>query len=262
MNNKIITLTSDFGLKDSYVGSMKGVILSLIPDIEIIDLCHTIHPQDVHHGAFVLHTGYSYFPAGTIHIAVVDPGVGSTRRAITLQTDKYIFLAPDNGLLSYIFRDEQILSIRNIENKNLFRDTISPTFHGRDIFAPVAAHIAQGIALNKIGPKIDNPIKLSLSEPVKTNGQIITHIVCIDQFGNLITDITQKYWNEHIGNRRFFILCGKRIEKINQAYSESPENEILAIFNSSGYLEISSYRGNAAQQLNMQPGNEIEIDID
>ena len=262
MSSKIITLTTDFGYQDAYVGSMKGVILEICPEVEIVDLCHSVSPQDVPHGAFLLHTGYSYFPANTIHVVVVDPGVGSERRAIAVKTAKYIFIAPDNGLLSYIYRDNKVESVRSIENKLLFRDTVSNTFHGRDIFAPVAAHVARGIPFEEIGPLIENPVKLLLPAPVLSDDQIIAHITCIDQFGNLITDITRVYWEKQVKGRRFFILCGKRIEKINRSYSESLAGEILAIFNSSDYLEISANRGNASELLNLRRGAEIEIDLD
>ncbi len=262
MFSKVITLTTDFGRRDSYVGSMKGVILGISPEAQIIDLCHSVIPQDVPHGAFLLHTGYPYFPEGTIHVAVVDPGVGSERRAIAVKTSKYIFISPDNGLLSYIFRDEKIESIRNIENKTLFRDTISTTFHGRDIFAPVAGHLAKGIPFSEIGQEIVKPVQLPLPQPLLTDDQIIAHVLCVDQFGNLITDITRSFWEKQVKNRRFFILCGKRIEKINHSYSESGEGEILAIFNSSDYLEISANRGSAAEYLHLSRGTEIEIDLD
>ena len=255
MPSPIITLTTDFGNRDSYVGSMKGIILGISPGIRIVDLCHFVTPQDIPHGAFLLHTGYSYFPKGTIHVAVVDPGVGSERRAIAVKTSKYIFIAPDNGLLSYIFRDEKIETIRSIENKSLFLKTISMTFHGRDIFAPVAAHLAKGNSFSEVGPEIENSVQLLLPKPSFTDDQIIAHVVCIDQFGNVITDITRAFWEKQVKNRRFFILCGKRIEKINRSYSESREGEILAIFNSSDYLEISANRGNAAEYLHFNAGS-------
>ncbi len=257
----LVTMTTDFGYMDAYVASMKGVLLSINREIEIIDICHEIRPQDVFHGAFVLHTGYSFFPDGTIHLGVVDPGVGGNRRAILVQTDRYYFIGPDNGLFSYVLKHEKIRSIRALENKSYFREDISSTFHGRDIFAPVAGHLTLNIPLNELGPEIDNPMVLNIPEPKVDEDMLIAHVLCIDRFGNLITNVTRSFWDNQVGNRRFFIYCRMRIEKINRSYNESQPKDILAIFNSSDYLEISSNMGNAARELGLKPGSEIEIEL-
>lgn len=257
----IITLTSDFGLRDGYVASLKGVILSIAPQTNIVDFCHEIRPQDISHGAFVLHTTSKYFTDYSIHVGVVDPGVGSQRRAIAIKTEKAFYIGPDNGLFSLILNDNPINEIRSIENNSLFLNKISSTFHGRDIFAPVAAHIANGTPFESIGNIITNPVTLKYKSPIYNNELIVGHVLCIDHFGNIITNITRNIWEKVVMNRRFMIFCGKRLEKINNSYSETNPGEVLAIFNSSDYLEISINYGNAAKQLGLEIGSEIEIDL-
>jgi S-adenosylmethionine hydrolase len=261
INRPLVTMTTDFGYMDAYVASMKGVMLGINKEIEIVDICHEIRPQDVFHGAFVISTGYSFFPEGTIHLGVVDPGVGGIRRAILIQTNRYLFIGPDNGLFSYILKKEPVLSIRTLENKAHFRNDVSSTFHGRDIFAPVAGHLTRGIPIEEMGSEITNPTILEIPEPIIKEDMLVAHVLCIDRFGNLITNVTRSFWNQLVGNRRFFIYCRMRIEKINKSYNESQPNDILAIFNSSGFLEISSNLGNAAKELGLKPGSEIEIEL-
>jgi len=261
MVSPIITLTTDFGLTDGYVASMKAVILSIDPTARIVDLCHEIRPQDIAHGAFVLATAYKYFPQGTIHVAVIDPGVGSNRRAILVKTPDFYFLGPDNGIFSYIFKEETIESVIVVDNPKFMLERISNTFHGRDIFAPVAAHLASGTVPKKFGTEETNPVKLPIPSPKYNQNMIVGNVLCIDRFGNIITNIRKDFWETTVSNRRFMIYCGKRIEQINRSYAESHEGDILAIFNSSDYLEISKNRGNAAEELDMDSGSELEIDI-
>ena len=257
----IITLTTDFGIADGYVASVKGVILSVNPALCIMDVCHEIGPQNIFHGAFVFHTAYSYFPDGTVHLVIIDPGVGSNRRAIIIKTKKQYFIGPDNGVFSFVLRDEHVEEIRAIENPKYILSNISSTFHGRDIFAPVGAHLASGIPMEEFGSVVDNPVSIPVPAPKYNNNLMVGHILCVDRFGNLITNIHRRFWQENIGNRRFIIFCGKRIEKLNRSYADSHVGEVLAIFNSSGYLEISVNYGNAAKEMGLDTGSEIEIDV-
>ncbi|MCX7918605.1 MAG: SAM-dependent chlorinase/fluorinase [bacterium] len=262
MKSKIITLTTDFGTTDTYVSVMKGVILSINPQVTIVDITHAISPQNIQEAAFIFHTAYRYFPKGTIHIFVVDPGVGSERKALLVQTESYYFLAPDNGVLSYVFQHEKIKYVIHLETRKYFRHPISSTFHGRDIFAPVAAHLSLGIPPTKFGPEAETLIKFSIPEPGMIDNRIYAHILHIDHFGNIISDISKEFWNKTIAKKKFVILIGKKkIMQIKQTYAEGKSGELIAYFGSSGYLEIALVNGNAKSQLNLRKETPILIDF-
>src|SRR5262245_32283700 len=184
-----ITLTTDFGTRDWFVGTMKGVILGIKPRARVVDITHEIAPGDIRGGAFALMASCRYFPKGTLHVAVVDPGVGSRRRAIAVRTANSILIGPDNGVLSWALRGETIQSIRQLENRRYFLEPVSRTFHGRDIFAPVAAHLSRGVALERLGRELHDLVRLPWPEPVKQREEIRGEIVYIDRFGNAITNI-------------------------------------------------------------------------
>jgi hypothetical protein len=265
----IITLTTDFGLDDAYVAAMKGVILEINPEATIVDICHSIEPQNIRQGAFVLSTAFCYFPQDTVHLVVVDPGVGGPRRPIILETDSAIFVAPDNGILSYVIQSStsQRVSRRSlmklppelqafeITNSKYWRHPVSSTFHGRDVFAPVAAHVSRGIPLDELGRFIASVNVFPLPRPQSDAvGNLTGHILHIDRFGNLITDIT----GGDLPSGRYSIqVAGHQIDSLSPSYEQG--RGLLALLGSSGHLEIASKGGSAARLLGSKPGDELRI---
>ena len=210
--SRIITLLSDFGNQDAYVGIMKGVIAGINPLANIIDISHSIPPQDIFNGAYLLYTSYKYFPKGTIHVAVVDPGVGSQRDIVCVETQDHLFLAPNNGLLSFVVQEEKPKGIFRVTNNRYFLPSPSNTFHGRDVFAPVAAHLSLGIKPHQLGVKISKLEQLDIPKPhYKKTGQLEGQIIYIDRFGNLITNITREHITQHISNQSPFTTCRDKI---------------------------------------------------
>lgn len=272
----VITLTTDFGSCDAYVASMKGAILSINPTAIIIDICHSIEPQNVLQAAFILSTAYRYFPKDTIHMAVVDPGVGSQRKAIILKTPSAFFLAPDNGVLSYIIDELCPTSIGAlpsvsdqgtemklgttfeaiaIANPAFWRQSVSPTFHGRDIFAPVAAHLSTGVPLSEFGENIDSIQVLPLTQPYyDAENVLIGHIIHIDHFGNLITNIR----GYHLPNKEIIINVGD-MSIYGLSYFYAQREGTVAIIGSNNYLEISLTNGNASELLGAETGDRVKI---
>ena len=187
----LITLTTDFGSEDWFVGVMKGVILGIAPRAAIVDITHGISPGDVFAGAFALAASCRCFPRKTVHVAVIDPGVGGGRQAIVVQTRDYYFVGPDNGVLSLALEQESIRSIRRLQNRRFFRPDISNTFHGRDIFAPVAAHLSKGVAVAALGPELNDCVRLSLHPPAFKRGRLFGEVVYVDRFGNAITNVRE-----------------------------------------------------------------------
>jgi hypothetical protein len=248
----IITLLTDFGLGDNFVGVMKGVILGINPKTEIVDISHNISPGDTIQAAFLLKSSYLYFPQDAIHLVVVDPGVGTERKIIIAKTEKYYFIGPDNGVLSLALKsEEKIIGIVSVTNQKFFLKPVSSTFHGRDIFAPVAAYLSLGRDIRDFGKlqpdynliKFPQPkIIASQAESVKGGGKksLQGEIIYIDRFGNLITNIQEDNFRKFAGKRNFLIrLKGKSINKINTSYLETQKDKPLAIFGSSGNLELS-----------------------
>jgi len=258
--NNIITLLTDFGTSDIFVGVMKGVILNINPGITIIDITHEIEHQDVISGAFLLGSTYCYFPEGTVHLIVVDPGVGSARRAIAIETEHYYFVAPDNGSLSYVLSEETVKIAVELSNSDYFLPEISDTFHGRDIFAPVAAHISGGIPLEYLGDNVADLVKFPILAPQISADRIMGSVVYIDRFGNLITNISKAVFERTGGERNFVIsVKDRRINQIKRAYAEVPVGELLSIFSSFGNLEIAVNGGSAAKILRVEKGALVEI---
>jgi S-adenosylmethionine hydrolase len=239
---RIVTLTTDFGIKDHYVGVMKGVMLSINPDILIIDITHQIPPQDILGGAFTLRNIYRYFPQGTIHVAVIDPGVGSGRKSIALEADGSIFIGPDNGIFTFICRESKSAKVFEISNSKYVLPNVSHTFHGRDIFAPAAAHISLGIPPEDLGKGVKNPMMISIKEPETRGDEIIGEFIYVDSFGNLISNIPSE-----LIKPGFKIHVGKRtINGISKSYADAQKGELTAIIGSSGLLEISVNQGRAS----------------
>ncbi len=269
----IVTLTTDFGLTDSYVAAMKGVILGVNRDVQVVDVCHNIKPQNIAQAAFVLGTAYPFFPHKTVHLVVVDPGVGSERRAIALRTPVADFVAPDNGVLSYVLRDFSSrfvddINVRQIElgpeleavaitKSRFWREPVSPTFHGRDIFAPVAALLAMGFPIIEFGERLTSVMVLPLSHPYQSaEGALNGHILHIDGFGNLITDVKGEDLAP-LGETVTVKVGDQVISGLRHTYAEG--RGLLALIGSSGYLEISLKGGNAQALLNARIGNEVRI---
>jgi S-adenosylmethionine hydrolase len=247
-------LTTDFGTRDWFVGSLKGVILGVNPQAVVVDITHEIPPGDIHAGAFVLAASCRWFPRQTVHVAVVDPGVGSPRAAIVVKTSDYCFVGPDNGILSIALAKEKVLEIWQVENENYFRQPVSNTFHGRDVFAPVAAHLTQRVLMDSLGPQLKDYVRLDWPKPQVVDGLLRGEIVCIDHFGNAISNIESP--EKSAGTVR---IPNKVECSIQRFYQEVPAGQPLAIPGSTDYLEIAVNGGNAAQTFSLKLGDPVEL---
>jgi len=273
--NSVITLTTDLGSDDAYVAIIKGVILSINPEVSVVDITHSIEPQNILQAAFIVNSVYRYFPKRTVHMAIVDPGVGGERRGIILKTASALFIAPDNGTLSYVINElspnEGPLSQSSqsleeakfkagleavaITDPRFWRHPVSPTFHGRDIFAPVAAGLSLGISLYEFGDKISSLYVFPTPKPYfDSQDNLVGHILYIDHFGNLITDIKS---TDLPGGDVIIEVAGQRIQGITHYYEQG--EGLMAIVGSSGYLEISLRNGSACDFLGMEVGDEIKV---
>ena len=262
-NRPLITLTTDFGLNDHFVGTIKGVILDIAPEAEIIDICHAVQAFDVLDGALTIAQGYSYFPNATVHMVVVDPGVGTARRPIVLSTGRHYFVAPDNGVLSLVYAREERLQVRHIDAAHYYRQPVSNTFHARDIFAPVAAYLAKGVEVAKFGEEITDFVRFNAPKPKATDGNTLRGVVLkVDRFGNMITNFTPQDVPAlfQANPPAFKILVGKcEISEIHANYAEGAPNEVFGILGSMGYLEIAANRAAAAQIIGTGKGSEVNI---
>jgi S-adenosylmethionine hydrolase len=255
-----VTLTTDFGTRDPYVAAMKGVISSICPEAAILDLTHEISPQDILEGALLLAGSAPYFPAGTVHVAVVDPGVGGERRAVAVRAAGQTFVCPDNGLLTLVLRILPREEARVVVEPRFMLETVSATFHGRDVFAPVAAYLAGGVALEEMGPSAGDLVLLDIPEPVRTGGDSIHGIVLhVDRFGNLITNIPRGLV-ESTGIEKAAVSAGNaKSLPLRRTYSEGAFGEVVALFSSSNHLEIAANGVSAAGHLGMGPGDPVEV---
>jgi S-adenosylmethionine hydrolase len=261
MARPLITLTTDFGLKDQYVAEMKAVILGICPEASIVDVSHQIEKFNVRMGAFVLAAASAYFPRGTIHVAVVDPGVGTKRRAVCIKTKHACYLGPDNGLLILAAENQGIMHAYEVKNKKLMLPTVSTTFHGRDIFSPVAAHLASGVSLSALGPKADCLVIPEFANVAKCKGMLIGEVIHVDDFGNVVTNIRQGELEKVRGGKPMklkFKEAGVKL-KFCRAYGEVEEGELLALFGSHNFLEISINQGSAASVFNVKSGDEVTV---
>lgn len=248
----IITLTTDFGLSDPYVGIMKGVILSINPAARVIDVSHLIKAGSVLQAAGIIRESYTFFPKGTVHVAVVDPAVGTERRLILLETEEYLFVGPDNGIFWPIIVAHPDIKVIHLTESKYFLPNITHTFHGRDIFAPVAAHLSGGVDPSNMGPSINDPVPLKIPRPQQTGQVLSGQIIRVDHFGNLITNILQKDLDQFSGSARPFIKLGDLvIEGVSKTYADASEGETLAMIGSSGLLEIAVNLGRACDRLGL-----------
>jgi S-adenosyl-L-methionine hydrolase (adenosine-forming) len=260
MKPRIVTLLTDFGTQDHYVASMKGVILGINPRCTLIDISHEVIPHDVREGALILANGCSYFPRGTIHLAVVDPGVGSPRKPILLVTKNYFFLGPDNGLLSLAAKKDGVKKTIVLSNRSFFRLPVSTTFHGRDIFASVAGHLSADIPPELLGRRVRSWVKLDLGEPKIVRADLVGEISHMDAFGNIVTNISRQDLNRFAKKRSMVISLGNRVIRgLKKGYWEARKGELLALIGSGGYLEISVREGDAQKALKSRQGDKVRI---
>jgi len=261
----LITLLSDFGVKDPYVAEMKAVILSICPEVRIIDISHQIEKFNVRMGAFVFASAVPYFPMGTVHVAVVDPGVGTKRRPLIVEAKRYFYVGPDNGLLMLSAQREGTRHVYNISNPHYMLPTISRTFHGRDIFAPAAAHLAKECVPSKFGPEIHDYLIPRFAKPRMRKGGLLGEVLYIDDFGNVVSNISTKNF-EKVGIKEgclLYVKFRKRVLKLKfcSAYGEVPVKAPLMLIGSSGFLEVSVNQGNASATLKVKIGDPIWVSL-
>jgi len=259
MEHRLITLTTDFGHQDPFVGIMKGVIFSINPNARIIDLSHGIPPQDIRAGALALCRSAPFFPRGTIHVAVVDPGVGSERRPILIEAGGVFFVGPDNGILSLAGEGKRVNWIIDLSDDTYHLKPTSATFHGRDIFAPVAAHLSLGIPASEFGEPAKDYVRLRLPEIVRSAGAIQGEVLYIDSFGNLVTNIRERDLQAIQPQNSSISLGNVTIHGISPNYSSARQNDYVAVINSWGLLEISCFKGNAHHRSGANTGDRVEV---
>jgi S-adenosylmethionine hydrolase len=261
MPQPILTLTTDFGLSDHYVGAMKGVILGICPEARIVDITHEIGAYEITEGAYVIAQAYRYFPKKTVHVVVVDPGVGTARRPILMEAAGQYFVAPDNGVLSMIYSREKH-KIRLISNEKYFRKPVSQTFHGRDIFSPVAAHIAAGVLPSQTGKLIDDYLRPAFQTPVRTGKRTWNgHVLKIDRFGNIVTNYHVDEFPNLEAKDFAFAVGSEQVAVTARHYAATSPGELFAIVGSSGFYEISISQASAAKKTGCAAGSPVELTI-
>ncbi len=255
-----VALLTDFGTRDHYAGALKGVVLSVCPDATLVDIGHDIPAHDVLAGALELAACYRYFPAGTIFLVVVDPGVGSARRGIAADIGEYRFVAPDNGVLSAVFQDSPPKKVVELTERKYSRPTVSRTFEGRDRFAPAAGFLAKGIALVSLGKGIRDFHTIGIPRPAVTGGELAGEIMRVDRFGNLITNIDRKTFEQFANATAIAIFVAEReIPRVVATYTEAPVGELCALFGSTDHLEIAVNAGDAAARLHAARGGAVRV---
>ncbi len=263
LERPVITLTTDFGLKDSFVGVVKGVICSINPDVNIVDISHNIAPHNIIEASQVIAMSYKYFPKATIHMAVVDPGVGGQRRPILIAADDYYFIGPDNGLFTPIFESQHyFMKVFHITASYYYLPIKSATFHGRDIFAPIAAWLSKGVDSSKFGEEVDDYVKLDIPKPMVSGGTIEGEVIYIDNFGNAMTNITHDKLTELnmdlSGGNLKVLYKGMEINLLNY-YLQDKEAGLSALLNSSGLLELFIYSGSASVSFGIKIGDKVSV---
>ena len=262
MARPLLTFISDFGNADWFVGVVHGVVYELCPDARIADLTHSISPGDVGSAAFVLEAAAPDFPHGTIHLAVVDPGVGTNRLALAVAAHGQLFVGPDNGVLDWAFQDPKARARALVEDK-FFRTPVSRTFHGRDVFAPVAAHLGCGVPLEAFGPAVEAPARRVRPDPIVRDGQLIGRVAYLDRFGNALTDLTTRAITEAFPDARptqlIVEVVDRRITGIGRSYGDAPIGTLMALIGSSGRLEIAEVGGSAATRFGIGQGDRVRV---
>jgi len=261
--SRIVTFTTDFGLSDPFAGIMHGVVLNIHPETTIVDICHAVPSYDVLDGAWTIAQAYRFFPPRTVHVVVVDPGVGSTRRPIVVETEDYVLVAPDNGVLSLVEASEPKFSVRHITAARYFLQPVSQTFHGRDVFAPVAGWLSKGVAPADFGPEVSDYVRLPLPVVERIGENSLRGLVLkVDKFGNLITNISEQDAPSLfvISPPPFnLLIAGQKITRVCHSYAEGSENEFFAIVGSSGYVEVAARQASAAEKLEAGVGTPLEV---
>jgi S-adenosylmethionine hydrolase len=260
----MITLLTDFGLSDYFVPAVKGVILTINPEARIIDITHNVAAHDIQEAALTLGACYHYFPAGTVHVVVVDPGVGSSRRAIVTAAGGYFFVGPDNGVFSFVYARESKPRVFHITNDLRFRHPVSATFHGRDVFAPVAAHIDRGMPVEEIGDEIEDYVRFEIPRPrlIETRNVVEGRIIHIDRFGNCVTNFTgAELMPDEIAPSTKILIGGREVRRFNAYFAEATDrDDLFAYPGSAGYWEIALWRRSAAEFINAHRGDEVILD--
>jgi S-adenosylmethionine hydrolase len=252
----IVTLTTDFGNADGYVGQMKGVLLSICPDLRVVDLSHEVPPQAVRAGAFLLETASAPFPAGTIHVAVVDPGVGTSRRRLVVRTAQHTFVLPDNGLVSRVLDRAPGYGAWALDAAHDRRDAVSATFEGRDVFAPAAAWLARGVSPERFGPEVLDPVRLPAS-PVPSSGESVVPVIWVDRFGNVVLDVARSALPPGAAPR--VRTAGGTVDCLVRTYGEGTSAQPVLLFGSAGYLEIAVPEGRADAALGLRVGDRVTL---
>jgi S-adenosyl-L-methionine hydrolase (adenosine-forming) len=260
MARPVIALLTDFGTKDHYAGTVKGVVLSICPEATCVDITHEIPPHDVLAGALELAAAYRYFPGGTVFVVVVDPGVGSGRRAIAAEAGGHWFVAPDNGILTLVFKEAPPRRVVELTERRYARPTVSRTFEGRDRFAPAAAWLARGTELAAFGRTVNDWQTLNVPEPAVTDAQIIGEVLRVDRFGNLVTNVDRRTFDRFVNADSIEIVAGTaRVDEVLLTYADAQPGVLCALFGSSEHLEIAVNGGSAAERLALGRGARITI---
>jgi S-adenosyl-L-methionine hydrolase (adenosine-forming) len=264
----VITLLTDFGLRDEYVGVMKGVILSINPRVQLVDISHSIERHDIRQAALVLNSAFRFFPKGSIHLVVVDPGVGGERRVICLEQEGHLFLAPDNGVLTMVIQDKKVRKICAVSKQKYFLKPVSDTFHGRDIFAPVAAHLSKGLGIVSLGKELGlkDLARLKIPRPfVSDEHELVGEVMAVDRFGNLITNISQrtlKKFQDDEGSQRVEVRLGRfKIKGVAKSYDSVKAGAPTAIIGSRNLLEVSLNQGDAREHFKARIGQGVRLRI-
>lgn len=262
MLRSIITLTTDFA-DDLFVGVMKGVIAGINPEARVIDLTHAVQPGDVRAAAFALMVSFGYFPPGTVHVVVVDPGVGTDRRILCARTQNHLFLAPDNGVLSFALAREEPLTVHSVENRTYFLEPVSHTFHGRDIFAPVAAHLTLGVTPEELGPQVPlaDIVRVEFPAPRAVEGGIEGEVLYIDRFGNCITNVSAADLKDAEPASVRIEAASLRLEGLATSYAHADEGAPLALIGSTDFLEIAASGASAAERFGLHVGDDVTVTI-
>ncbi len=255
----VVTLTTDFGLKDPYVAEMKAAILGICPAATIVDVTHLVEKFDVREGAFMLASAAPFFPEGTVHVAVVDPGVGTQRRPIVIQTGKCFFVGPDNGVMALAAQAQGIKQIRQLESRRFMLPHVSGTFHGRDIFAPTAAHLANGVLVAEFGPLLSEFVEPSYAKVVRDKDSVAGEVLHVDDFGNIITNIPSQETKDFQGVVQVELPQTALELKLSRAYGNVKPHMPVALVDSQGYLEIALNQGSAAAKFSVKAGDQVKL---
>jgi S-adenosyl-L-methionine hydrolase (adenosine-forming) len=261
----IVTLLTDFGTADYFVGALKGAVLASNPEAQVVDITHDVTPYDVEAGAFTLRAAFETFPEGTVHVAVVDPGVGSARRAIAVEGAGHFFVGPDNGIFSHVYERARTHRVYQLTNEKFFRERVSATFHGRDIFAPVAGALSRGVRVEELGPEVFDYVRLPSAAVERAGeGRLVGAVIHVDRFGNLVTNITREDLSEGLVERGASLrIAGRAVRRFRRFFAEDDEDlgEPFAVWGSAGLLEVAVFRDSAARVLGARRGDKVEVNL-